>query len=460
MNGLDRKRKRLDTTTRTVLLIAAAALVLVVVVALLAPGAEDDPTPSTWNTGKAGTKAALLLLTSLGYDAHSSEAVLDGPESPIARLAPAEARQTTLILADPEIPHTGLKDGQAAVAGFLAKGGSVLATGVGGAVLLDRSEIRPSARLLQGLCNTTPEGASPLARAGTVPIAAAFTWADPTSEVDLPVLMPGKNQQPAAELENFYVAQRCGREAVVVRWQAGAGTATWWSSAMPLTNGGLHDEASLRLLLASLWSDGASQAATQGGRAGQGAAESKAPKAGRPAGRRVLFDESLHGFVRAQQGDPLAGLPLPLLWSQAGLVLGLLLFSFSRRQGAVRGELATQGGRRSPVEFAVSMGALYSRAGATGAPLEAAWRRLSRVLSTAAGVPPTLLTAGPAAIRRSLDERFGEQEAWAVLERDIARALGDGDRQLPAQEALAIVRALDRHATELPEQVRRVRTGG
>ncbi len=388
-----------NAAARIVLLVSLACLLLVVAVAMFAPGAEDDPTPATWNTGKAGGRAALLLLSSLGYRAAASE-------QPLTELSASDAAHTTLILAGPRLPGDALKSDRAALDAFLKRGGSVLATGLTGAALLDRSEVHVSPRMFQSLCLTVPEGQSPLARAGSVPLAVPASWTG----------------EPSTSLS---VAQRCGSEAVVVRWRVGAGTATWWSSATPLSNQGLHNDASLRLLLASI-----------------------TPSHG--AAKTILFDESLHGAGAIREADPLRGLPLPLLLGQAGLVAALLLFSYSRRHGPVRDVPGTPA-RTSPLEFAWSMGALYSRAGATSAPIQAAERRLHRVLATAAGLASDTLSAGPAAIAGAMRARFGEQDAWDILERDLTASAADA----PASTAdtLSLVRALDAHNTALPRQI-------
>ncbi len=391
---------------RVIVLVSLVCLLLVVAVAVFSPGAEDDPTPATWNTGKAGAKAALLLLGSLGYHAAASD-------RPLAELSSLpDAAHTTLILAEPQLPADDLKADRAALGAFLKHGGSVLATGLAGAALLDRSEVHASTRMFQSLCLTVPEGRSPMARAGSVPIAVPVSW---TGEPSTSAL----------------VAQRCGDEAVVVRWRVGTGTATWWSSATPLGNQGLHNDASLRLLLASL------------------APFSDSTRARR---RTILFDESLHGVDAARETSPLQGLPLPMLLGQAALVAALLLFSRSRRHGPIRSP-AGAAARTSPLEFAWSMGALYSRAGAHSAPVEAAERRLLRVLAIAGGLPQSVLTAGPAAIGTALRDRFGEQEAWGILERDLARAAHAAEAKSSPADTLSLVRALDAHAVALPRQI-------
>ena len=264
---------------------------------------------------------------------------------------------------------------------------------------------------------------------------------------------------------NVAIAQRCGDDAVVVRWRVGAGAVTWWSSATPLTNLGLHTPANLRLLLASV---APASGENIGKSAGANVGRASTPDAS-PRPRTILFDESLHGALAAHEADPLQGLPLPLLFAQAALVMGLLLFFFSRRHGPVRSLAFAQGARTSPIEFALSMGALYSRADATSAPVEAAERRLYCVLATAAGLPQGVLrheaavgeptTERPAAVAQALRERFGEQAAWGLLTRDLVRAAAAAEAKPSAREALAVVRALDAHAAALPQQISGYRSG-
>ena len=403
-----------DKATRTVLLVSLAGLLLVILLAIFAPPAEDDPVPATWNSGKAGAKASLLLLSALGDD-------VSAPELPMSRalgsLSGPQAARTTLILAEPGLPpgatETDLKPEQDAIQAFLKAGGAVLATGANGARLLGRDETHPSELAFQRLCLTSPEGAGPLARAGSVPMATPAVWGGEASV-------------------NTVVSQRCGNSAVVVRWSVGAGTATWWSSATPLTNQGLHNDPSLRLLLAAI-----------------------APDAGPASPRRnIIFGEYFHGAMQQQQPDLLGGLPLPLLAAQALLVALLMVFSFSRRHGPV---LASGGlksnARSSPVEFAQSMGALYSRAGAAGVPVEAAERRLRRALTQVAGVPAAVLEQGPAAVAQSLADRFGAGDAWDALGRTLAR-IQDAEGTFNTVSALTLVRALDAHTAALPELVR------
>lgn len=404
-----RGKTRLDGAARTVLLVSLGALLLAVGVAMVAPGAEDDPVPSTTNTGTQGARAAMLVLTTLSYQARA----WDRPLRELQELPKTGTAHTTLILAEPQLRLQNQGGEQAAVHSFLEHGGVVLATGANGAALLGHPEVRPSASMFEGPCLTVPEGRSALARAGSLSMAAPVVWSDEGSA-------------------RFHVAQRCGQDAVAVQWQVGSGTAVWWSSATPLTNAGLRNDPSLRLLLASIAPKGPNGTAD-------------------PSPRVVLFDEFLHGAMQGDAPNPLAGLPLPLLEAQAGLLAALLLFSFSRRHAPLR---ATQVPRQSsPLEFAVSMGALYSRAGATSVPVEAAVRRLHRVLTGVAGLPSGVVAEGSAAIGRALAGRFGEAPAWQALSRDLERA-ADPAHTGTTRETLALVRALDAHAAALPQRIR------
>ncbi len=389
------------TPAGVLILVCSIGLALTVLIVAFAPRADDDGVPSTSNAGKAGAKAALLLLGKLGFTASASEQPLAEALSAIPR---NEVAATTLVLAEPALPLATLEAERAAVGTFLSRGGTVLATGYSGATLLGHTELRPSSRLRGELCESTPEGRSELARAGAISLAAPVVWAE----------------QPSTA---YTVAQRCGGEPVVVRWKVGAGTATWWSSATPLSNRGLRDAANLRLFLASL-----------------------GPSTGHKRGT-VLFDESLHGALAGTAPDPLKGLPLSLLLAQAGLVAALGVFSLSRRHGPVRASAA--GSSPLSLEFAHAMGALYSRGGATGAPVDVAARRLGRVLQKAAGLTPATVSAGSAAVQVALEARFGPSERWAALARAL-RPFDSSEGKLSSQQALARVRALDGFARELP----------
>ncbi len=84
---------------RTVLLaLAGGVLLLIGLTAFLAPVTrDDDPTPSTYNSGSRGTKAAFLLLGDLGYS-------VDRTGESATALDRADAPHTTYVLTGPNMP--------------------------------------------------------------------------------------------------------------------------------------------------------------------------------------------------------------------------------------------------------------------------------------------------------------------------------------------------------------------
>lgn len=374
---------------RLLLIISGVVLLIIVAVSLIAPStATNDPRPSTYNTAPGGAKAAFLTLEALHLPVVRWEQPLD-------QIPLAEAPHTTLVLAEPL--YSALEEDRlaAAIRTFLQHGGRLLTTGASGALLIPGGATRPSRRF-GILCYTQPEGPGPLAAAGKVEIADSANWFAETPAA-----------RPAARIE-----QRCGTDAVVVRLPVGAGVAVWWSSATPLTNAELHDDADLQLLLASLG-----------------------------PGRQVLFDETLQQPVRSKWSAA-AGLPLWSLLAQATLVFGLLVFSFSRRRGPVR--LPVSVPRSSPVEFAASMGDLYERAGATGVATAAAKRRLQRTLSREAGLARHTAEGDPVEIAANLAARFGGD--WTPLADHLQQATDTAETPLRSRAALALVRALGEDA--------------
>src|SRR5580692_10583316 len=106
---------------KLVLCFTAAVLLLIGAASLLAPPNDDsDKTPTTYNSGTAGIKAAYLLLGDLGYST-------DRWEQPPSALSSVDARDTTVIFADPNVPPAQLESVRADIAAFLKRGGRVLA---------------------------------------------------------------------------------------------------------------------------------------------------------------------------------------------------------------------------------------------------------------------------------------------------------------------------------------------
>jgi hypothetical protein len=379
---------------RIVLWILGGVVGFLVAFSIFAPANDDsDPSPTTYNTGSAGIKAAYLALSELGYEAKRWDA-------PSADLKNVDAAKTTLILAEPTFPTEGSKQVRADIADFISRGGRVLATGGSGANFLPDAKTDAPSRLYGKLCFSTPEGQDTLARSGKVSIADNVRWA---------ALEP-----------RFRVSQLCGGDAVVVSYRHGAGEAIWWSSPMPMTNRGLKEDASLKLLLASIGVD-----------------------------RQVLFDEYFHG-ARGSLWDTAKGLPLPQIAWQCGVVALLLILSFGRRSGPLR--MPVRLPRSSPVEFAESMGRLYQKAGATGAAVDSSRRRLLKFLGDQCGVPREVLRSTPEAIAQAVEERLGG--SWAALREHLAQAERSEGGSATLASTLELVKALDRDQQELAVKIR------
>ena len=380
---------------RIVLGILAAMVALLIIVSILTPANDDsNPLPTTYNSGSAGTKATYLVLGELGYGAERWEASPDV-------LKNVDAAKATLILAEPNFPNEDAKQVQASIADFLSRGGRVLATGKDGAYFLPDAKTGASARFYQKLCLTTPEGQGPLARAGKISLGDDVRWT---------ALEP-----------RFRVSQLCGNDAVVVSYDYGAGEAVWWSSPMPMTNRGLKEDASLKLVLASV-----------GG-----------------LDRRVLFDEYFHG-ERASLWDTAKGLPITQIALQCVVVAVLLVLSFGRRNGPIR--LPVRLPRSSPLEFAESMGRLYKRAGATQAAVDGARRRLLKFLEEQCGVPRDVLRSTPQVIVEAVEERLGGR--WSTLGEHLTQAANTEHSTVTLASTLELVKALDRDQRDLAEGIR------
>ena len=390
---------------KLVLLFCGAVFLLIAAASLLAPANDDsDKSPTTYNSGTAGIKAAYLLLGDLGYPTARWQ-------QPPSQLDTQDASHTTLIFANPNVPVEQIEVTRASIAGFLRRGGRVLVTGPEAASLLPSAATAPSMQPFEKLCLTTPEGRSPLARAGKVALDDHTRW---------------NTLSPAVQVEQW-----CGADAVVVSYRVGQGTAIWWSSALPLTNLGLKDDPSLKLFLASIEAPSNQNSTTE---------DRAQPR------RRVLFDEYFHG-VKTSLFDLTRGLPLASIAWQIAAVGFLLLLSYGRRNGPVR--LLTRLPRTSPIEFAESMGQLYRKAGATQAATECARRRLLRFLSERCGLPLTIVQSDAATITEALNSSYPGE--WSKLSQHLNQAAEAQYQSLSPRSALALVKALDRDLKTLTE---------
>jgi hypothetical protein len=389
--------KGLGADQRLILIVLSVMVVLIMAVAVLAPKqSEDDPTPASTNTGPLGAKAAYLTLEGLGHKTSRwTKPLSEFNDS----MDDAEAAKTTLVVLEPVYDATEEAQLKAQIKQFMGRGGQVLTTGAGGATLLG-GKVQDSI-LEDGLCRTEPEGDSALAKAGKVQISDHGGW-----KLD--------DKQFAGD--NLKVAQRCGKDAVVVSFTAAGtaqrGGAVWWSSAVPMTNVELKQDPALKLVVASFGE-----------------------------GRDVVFVESLHTVTRTLW-DAAKGLPVGWVSWQAAALFALLILSFSRRRGPVRMPVTLP--RSSPVEFATSMGDLYEKGGATSAVTEAAKRRLFRMLTREAGLAQDTVKGGPERMEEALLKRLGPG-AKPVVERTmehLREANEASHATVSAKSVLALVRAL------------------
>ena len=390
--------KKLSGDTQILLWVALAALVVIVAGAFFAPAREDnDITPSVDNSGSHGARAAFLLLQQLGYQTERWD-------RPVKELSDADAPHTTLILAGAyRVDVLAEKPG---IENFLRHGGRVLATGPFGAGLLPESHIASPNHIYSALCYTTPQGLSAMGRAGRVsmPITARWNSDDVKVRVD----------------------QSCGGDAVVVHYPVGNGEVVWWSSAAPLSNRGLKEDASLRLFLAS---------------------------AGGPD-RKILFDEYIHG-ARVDLWATTAGTPVKALEWQLAAVAVLLVLSLGRQSGPLRIPVETP--RTSPLEFAESMGDLYRKAGAVDVATGAAERRLKQFLEHEGGIPRETLRATPEVIAEAVAQRFRYVPPGFV--EDLKAAQQAEYTKLTARSGLGLVKRIDQHIANLAAIVRHSKAG-
>lgn len=364
----------------------AAVVVITVATAIFAPeNNKDDKSPSVKNAGPSGAKAAYVLLGRLGYQ-------VERTESPLTDLDSADAAHTTVVLANSfgSVPD----EEQKALESYLKRGGRVLAVGELGAEVLPGAYWKEE-RDVPAMCNTKPQGVSALAQAGHLVFHPKILAKD--------------------DLLETMVAQRCDGGAAVVSYSYGAGTTVWWTSQEPLTNRGLHEDANLRLLLASV-----------GGR-----------------DRKIVFNESEIDVRPVSAWDKTKGIPLTAILLQLLLALGLLVFAYGRRHGPLR-TLATTP-RTSPLEFAYSMGNLYHKAGAGEAATREARERLMQVVEQQCGVSRDTVQEGPGAIAAVLLERFGYSDPGLVSLLEETQGM---TRRAP-DEALKLVHEMNRVANEL-----------
>jgi hypothetical protein len=383
----------LDAKDRNLLLwCVGIAILLAVATGFLMPnGGNDNPLPSTYLAGQHGARAAYETLLRSGYS-------LERWERPLSELAATAGPETVVIFAQ---PFTREPDDIKAVRKIVERGGRVLSTGYMGGFILPAEASDTPQEFHFAACKLEPEGLDAVAGSGEAWMVPEATW---------------KVGNPAQRVE--YV---CAGNPAVVEYDWGKGHIVWWANSTPLENGSLSRAHNLDLLLASL---------------------------GPRAGHRFYWDESLHGDIRSVWSYA-GGVAWNSLWIGLAVLAVLIVFSFSRRSGPVRGLPPPP--RATPIEFLEALGTLYRKAGAASTAVSAAWERFRRHSLRHCGQRASKMGATElaAVIRR----RF--PRADASLETDLAACeVAAWGETVPPRQALKLIQSLHGHYEKLKEAAR------
>jgi hypothetical protein len=351
-----------------------------------APVQQSLGYPSSYASEWAGAKAAYLLLEEQGYRVERWEkSPEDLPENPDGAV---------LVLAEPTQAASASE--LAAIRRFVSAGGRVLAIGATAAALvpdLDAAAAEqwdPQPKTYEALLP------SPVTRdAPEISMVAPDTL---TSSEHPWLALYGQND-----------------EVVVISYRVGKGEIIWWASASPLTNGLMRENSNLALFLNSI---------------------------GAPANQGVYWDEYFHG-ARASMISYFETGPLPWAGLQIAIAFLAVLFTFSRRAGAMR--MPATESRLSPLEFVETLGDLYQSAHASGAAVSVAYRRFRLALSRKLSTPST---AKLPELCRAASSRFRWPED-ALLDTLARSERAMRSINLDEQEALYLVRQLHDYSARL-----------
>jgi hypothetical protein len=363
------------------------AVALAVVFSVLAPDDNDDnPTQSSYLTGKHGARAAYETLVNAGYP-------IERWERPLAELAAQSDPTAVLILA---APHRVNDDEAAAVRRIVAHGGRVFSTGIAGGYVVPEGAPDVAQKFRLAACRLEPEGLGAIASSGEVWMVPQWGW-----NLDRP---------------GYRVDYSCDGQPAVVEYDYGNGHVVWWASSSPLENASIARGANLDLLLNSV---------------------------GPCVGHHFYWDESLNGAAPTTWSYA-SGPSLTLLRFGLLAMFVLIVFSFSRRNGPVR-ELPMPA-RAAPIEYLDALGALYQNTGSASTAASVALDRFRRHGLRLCGQSTGPMPAHDLAsiIRR----RFPQMDP--ALEADLAAAeAGAQDESLEPRAALRIVQALQAHQQRL-----------
>jgi hypothetical protein len=342
--------------------------------------------PSSYASDWAGSKAAYLLLEDQGYRVERWE---KPPED-----LPPDSIDAVFVLIEPLEGRTA--GDVAAIRRFISNGGRVLAVGAGTASFVPdmdaagAEEYDPKAKTFLALLP------SPITRnAPEITMVSPDTF---TSSVYPWLGLYGKDDAVGA-----------------VSYRLGKGQVIWWASASPLTNGMIRDKNNLEFFLNCI---------------------------GPPAIAHVYWDEYFHG-ARASFFSYFAHGPLPWAGLQIGIAFIAVLFTFSRRSGAMR--LPATESRLSPLEFVDTLGDLYHSAHASPAAVAVAYRRFRVTLSRKLALPAKIKLPE---LSRAASNRFGWPED-GLLDTLARSERAMRNINLDEAEALYLVRQLHEFSARL-----------
>ena len=377
--------------SRDLRFLIGAGVVMIVLVGLTyavgpAPAQQSLGYPSSYASEWAGAKAAFLLLQEQGYQVERWE---KSPED-----LPANPDGALLVLAEPN--QTASASERAAIRRFVSGGGRVLAIGAS------------AADLVPDLNATAVEEWKPEPKTYSALLPSSVT----RDATEISMIAPDtftSSTHPWLALS--------GREdeIAVVTYRVGKGEIIWWASASPLTNGSIRDKSNLAFFLNCV---------------------------GAPDTVSVYWDEYFHG-ARASMISYFENGPLPWASLQIGIAFLALLFTFSRRAGAMR--MPATESRLSPLEFVETLGDLYQSAHASPAAVSVAYRRFRLALSRKLATPAK---AKLPELCRAASSRFGWPED-ALLDTLARSERAMRNINLNEDEALYLVRQLHDYSARL-----------
>lgn len=388
----------------TILIGAGLAMAVLTVVSFMFAPSDSSPrvAGSSYSAQDDGAKAAYLVLKELGHDVRRSF-------EPIAEIDVEPAHGSLLIVEPVEGPTAQDKK---AVRAWLESGGVVLAFGRSAAPFLPGAEFAMGNRPRRDLHRFDAVLPGPLT--SEAPYVSARI-------VDLPRLDPA-----------YLPVYSSNGSVAVVAARFGSGRVVWSLDDGTVENDGIRREANVRFL---------------------------ANAAGAPGTRRILWDEFYHG-ERRSLWSYVADTPLAWGGAQIGLVALAAIAAVSRRRGPVRARFVEP--RTSPLEFIDTMGALYERAGAAYAAIDAVRTRVRRRLAAAAGLSTTATDdrlAAAAAQRAGIDSAraAGALKTAADVLRRSPLADADAVRMVAELQALSADAAAARAGRSTGGSLRRWR---